>query len=112
MRGLNQVELSAADGIIAPWLPLVFERFLQLDASRLDPGWRWLRVHIVKTFSQVLGSTVKSPASRRRNDFTVTLPRVYEGVGAVTPIRGDVPKPNRTYSSFAPSWCGSPGAAG
>jgi signal transduction histidine kinase/PAS domain-containing protein len=85
--GVNRVELKVTDsgiGIASEDLPLVFEKFRQLDASRTrSQGGVGLGLHIVKTFSEVLGGKV-SVTSRMGEGtvFTVTLPCVYEGTTA------------------------------
>jgi signal transduction histidine kinase len=88
VAGANRVELTVADtgiGIASEDLGLVFEKFRQLDASRTrSQGGVGLGLHIVKTFSEVLGGKV-SVTSRigEGTVFTVTLPCVYEGTAAV-----------------------------
>jgi PAS domain S-box-containing protein len=88
MAGANRVELTVADtgiGIASEDLALVFEKFRQLDASRTrSQGGVGLGLHIVKTFSEVLGGKV-SVTSRigEGTVFTVTLPCVYEGTAGV-----------------------------
>src|SRR5262249_9049796 len=88
VAGLNRVDLSGTDtgiGIAPQDLPLIFEKFLQLDASRTrSQGGVCLGVHIVKTFSEGLGGTVEGTSQvGEGTTFTITLPRVYEGVGAI-----------------------------
>jgi PAS domain S-box-containing protein len=88
VTGANRFELIVADsgiGIASEDLPLVFEKFRQLDASKTrSQGGVGLGLHIVKTFSEVLGGKV-SVASRigEGTIFTVTLPCVYEGTAAL-----------------------------
>jgi PAS domain S-box-containing protein len=88
VAGANRVELAVADtgiGIASEDLPLVFEKFRQLDASRTrSQGGVGLGLHIVKTFSEVLGGKV-SVTSRigEGTVFTVTLPCVYEGTATI-----------------------------
>jgi PAS domain S-box-containing protein len=86
--GANRVELNVADtgiGIASEDLALVFEKFRQLDASRTrSQGGVGLGLHIVKTFSEVLGGKVSVTSQMGEGTvFTVTLPCVYEGTGAV-----------------------------
>ncbi len=88
IAGLDRIELSVADsgiGIAPEDLPLVFEKFRQLDASRTrSQGGVGLGLHIVKTFTEILGGTVGVRSQPQEGTvFTVTLPCVYEGVGAV-----------------------------
>ncbi len=86
--GSNRLELSVADtgiGIASEDLPLVFEKFLQLDASKTrSQGGVGLGLHIVKTFSEILGGTVTVTSQLGEGTtFILSLPRVYEGAGAV-----------------------------
>lgn len=88
VSGLDRIELSVADsgiGIAPEDLPLVFEKFRQLDASRTrSQGGVGLGLHIVKTFTEILGGTVSVRSQPQEGTvFTVMLPCVYEGTGAV-----------------------------
>jgi signal transduction histidine kinase len=88
VAGLNRVELRVADtgiGIASEDLPLVFEKFLQLDASKTRAqGGVGLGLHIVRTFSEILGGRVTVTSQPGEGTiFTVSLPCVYEGAGAV-----------------------------
>jgi signal transduction histidine kinase len=88
VAGANRVELTVADtgiGIASEDLGLVFEKFRQLDASRTrSQGGVGLGLHIVKTFSEVLGGKVNVTSRIGEGTvFTVTLPCVYEGTAAV-----------------------------
>jgi signal transduction histidine kinase len=86
IAGLDRIELIVADsgiGIAPEDLPLVFEKFRQLDASRTrSQGGVGLGLHIVKTFTAILGGTVGVRSQPQEGTvFTVTLPCVYEGAG-------------------------------
>ncbi|HXV78582.1 MAG TPA: ATP-binding protein [Candidatus Binatia bacterium] len=88
VAGLNRIELSVADtgiGIAPEDLPLVFEKFLQLDASKTrSQGGVGLGLHIVRTFSEILGGMVTVTSQPGEGTtFTVSMPCVYEGAGAV-----------------------------
>ncbi len=88
IRNKDRIEFSITDtgiGIPATELPNVFDRFRQVNASRTrSHGGVGLGLHIVKTFTQVLGGTVQATSELGTGStFTVTLPRAYEGAGAV-----------------------------
>ena len=88
IAGKDRVELSVTDtgiGIAAEELRLVFGRFRQVDSSRTrSHGGVGIGLHIVKTFTEILGGTVSATSEPGRGStFIVTLPCVYEGGGTV-----------------------------
>jgi len=73
------VEISVTDtgiGISTEALPLVFDRFRQVDSSRTRAhGGVGLGLHIVKTFTELLGGTLKATSKVGYGSaFIITLP--------------------------------------
>jgi len=80
--GSARLELTVGDtgiGIPDDELPNIFDRFRQLDSSRTRAYERvGLGLHIVKTFTELLGGSVKATSKLGQGStFTVTLPCIY-----------------------------------
>jgi signal transduction histidine kinase len=88
LPGIDRIELTVADtgiGIAPEELPVVFEKFRQVDASKTrSQGGVGLGLHIVKTFTEILGGTVRVTSQiGEGTSFVVTLPCVYEGTSSI-----------------------------
>ena len=80
--GSAHVELADGDtgiGVPDDELPNIFDRFRQLDSSRTRAyGGVGLGLHIVKTFTELLGGSVKATSKPGQvSTLTVTLPCIY-----------------------------------
>ena len=83
MADQDQVELTITDsgvGIPPAALPLIFDRFRQIDSTRTrNHGGVGLGLHIVKTFTELLnGRILVTSKPGRGSSFTITLPCVGE----------------------------------
>jgi PAS domain S-box-containing protein len=79
-RDQNGVEITVTDsgiGIPAEDLPLIFDRFRQVDSSKTRAhGGVGLGLHIVRTFTELLGGQIKIASTPGQGSaFTITLPR-------------------------------------
>jgi signal transduction histidine kinase len=84
---IDGVEISVVDtgvGIPQSELPIIFQRFRQLDSTRTrSHGGVGLGLHIVKTFTELLKGTVRVTSEPGRgSSFTITLPRFDEDTDA------------------------------
>jgi len=84
---IDGVEISVVDtgvGIPESELPIIFQRFRQLDSTRTrSHGGVGLGLHIVKTFTELLKGTVRVTSEPGRgSSFTIILPRFDEDTGA------------------------------
>jgi signal transduction histidine kinase len=78
---IDQVELTVTDtgvGIPPADLPLIFDRFRQIDSTRTrSHGGVGLGLHIVKTFTDLLnGQILVTSKPGRGSSFSITLPCV------------------------------------
>jgi signal transduction histidine kinase len=78
----DTVEITVVDtgvGIDAENLPLIFERFRQLDSSQTRThGGVGLGLHIVKTFVGLLcGNVTAASVPEKGSEFRITLPRWF-----------------------------------
>ena len=84
---IDQVELTVTDtgvGIPPADLPLIFDRFRQIDSTRTrSHGGVGLGLHIVKTFTDLLnGQILVTSKPGRGSSFSITLPCVGEETDA------------------------------
>jgi signal transduction histidine kinase len=83
LRDQGRVELKVEDtgiGIPSEALPLIFDKFFQVDASQSrNYGGVGLGLHVVKKFADLLGATVKVESTQNRGStFSISLPLFLE----------------------------------
>jgi PAS domain S-box-containing protein len=102
------VEITVSDtgrGIAPDFLPYVFERFRQGDATfARDQGGLGLGLAIAKQLTELHGGTVSASSGGpgMGSTFTVTLPLMIVPTAAVEPGRREQPRPGREAPSLEP----------
>jgi len=89
----DHIEVTVSDtgvGIPVEELPLIFDRFRQIDNSRTRTyGGVGLGLHIVKTFTELLdGQVTVASTPRQGSSFTITLPCIGPRSDTTSPSPG------------------------